>query len=288
MKRIEYTVPHSDEGRKIKSILRSNLGISAAVLTELKKHPDGIMLNGERVFATREVKGDDVIAITLHDKTSQNIEPARIPLDIIYEDEDMLAINKPRNMPTHPSQNHHNDTLANGVMYYYKDIEFTFRVITRLDKDTSGVVLIAKNKIAAASLTAQMNCGEITKEYEAICHGTPKNPGGTINAPIARKADSAILREVNPEGKHAVTEYELIAAGKMLSHLRLKPLTGRTHQIRVHLAYIGLPIYGDDLYGSPIQNERCRLHCRKITLSHPTTGKKISLEVPAPKDMKLL
>lgn len=288
MKRIEYTVPSKHDGNMIKNILRRELGISAAVLTELKKHPDGIVLNGENVYATHKVHDGDIITLTLHDKPSQNIEPAPISLDIIYEDEDILAVNKPRSMPTHPSQNHHCDTLANGVMYYFRNTEFTFRVITRLDKDTSGVVVIAKNKISAAKLTEQMTQGEIRKEYEAICHGSPVDNSGTINAPIARKEGSAIAREVNPGGKTAVTEYEVIARSDSLCHIRLRPITGRTHQIRVHLAYIGTPIYGDDLYGSWAQDEKCRLHCRKVTLAQPLTGKTISLEAPAPGDMDLI
>lgn len=284
MKRLTYTALSKDEGRTIKSILRQNLDISAATLTALKKYPEGISLNGESAYATAKIKEGDIIEINLKDKPSENIEPADIPLDIIYEDEDILAINKPRNMPTHPSQNHHNDTLANGVMHYFRDTDFTFRVITRLDKDTSGVVLIAKNKISAAYITREMTEGRIIKEYEAICHGA-LDESGKIDAPIGRVPGSSILRCVTPDGKDAHTEYELIRLMGDLSHVRLRTITGRTHQLRVHLSHIGHPIYGDDLYGSPALNEKCRLHCRKIIFTNPANGKKLILEAKPPYDM---
>ncbi len=286
MRKIEYKVLPGDSGSKIKSILRQKLNISAAVLTKLKKSPEGILLNGKSVYATHTVNDGDVIVITLTDEPSPNIVPSDIPLDIIYEDEDILAVNKPRNMPTHPSQNHHDDTLANGVIHYFKDKGFTFRVITRLDKDTSGVVVIAKNKLSASNLSDRMLKGEIKKEYIALCHGAPRETKGEINAPIARKEGSAIERCISELGKEAVTKYEVISERNSLSLIKLNPITGRTHQIRVHLAHIGCPIYGDDMYGSPIENERTRLHCREIILNHPISGKEIKLTAEIPEDMQ--
>ena len=286
MREITYCVTKNDNGRKIKNILRQNLGISAAVLTKLKKAPEGITLNGEGVYATKEVKEGDTLKISLPDEASQNIVPTDIPLDIIYEDEDILAVNKPRNMPCHPSQNHHDDTLANAVMYYFNDTGFTFRVITRLDKDTSGVVLIAKNKISASILNDHMLNGKIHKDYLALCHGTPKVTKGIIDVPIARKEGSAIMREVNALGKEAVTLYEVIKKNDNYSLIKLNPMTGRTHQIRVHLSHIGCPIYGDDMYGSPLKNEKTRLHCRQIRFNHPMTRKELTIEAPIPDDMK--
>lgn len=286
MREITYYITKNDDGRKIKNILRQNLGISAAVLTKLKKAPEGITLNGEGVYATKEAKEGDTLKISLPDEASQNIVPSHIPLDIIYEDEDILAVNKPRNMPCHPSQNHHDDTLANGVMHYYKEKGFTFRVITRLDKDTSGVVLIAKNKISASILSDHMLNGKIYKEYVALCHDAPKVTKGTIDAPIARKEGSTIMRVVDPSGKRAVTEYEVIQNNDDFSLIKLNPITGRTHQIRVHLSHIGCPIYGDDMYGSPLKNEKTRLHCRQIRFNHPMTRKELTIEAPIPDDMK--
>ena len=288
MRKITYTVMPEDDKSKIKSILRQKLGISAAVLTKLKKSPKGILLNGEAVFATQEVKCGDTIEIALEDANSQNIVPTPMELDIIYEDEDILAVNKPWNMPTHPSQNHHDDTLANGVMHHFKGSGFTFRVITRLDKDTSGVVLIAKNKIAASKLSDKMTKGEIQKEYLAICHGTLEDENGTIDAPIQRKEGSTIMREVNPNGKPSITQYEVISEENDLSLVKLNPVTGRTHQLRVHLSHIEHPIYGDDMYGSPIEGERCRLHCRAIGFVHPITNQKQTVEAAIPIDFDII
>lgn len=286
MRSITYTSTQEDAQSKIKSILKQKLNISAAVLTKLKQTPDGILLNGKSVFATQTVNEGDVITITISDESSPNIAASDIPLDIIYEDEDILAVNKPRNMPCHPSQNHHDDTLANGVMHYYKEKGFTFRVITRLDKDTSGVVLIAKNKISASILSDHMLNGKIYKEYVALCHGTPKVTKGIIDAPIARKEGSTIMRVVDPSGKRAVTEYEVIKSMENCSLIKVNPITGRTHQIRVHLSHIGCPIYGDDMYGSPLKNEKTRLHCHKISFNHPITKEKLIIEAPIPEDMK--
>lgn len=288
MKRITYKIPPHLNGFRIKNIVRQELGISSAVLTQLKKYPDGITLNGKSVYSTCTVQAGDILEICLKDKTSENIVPVNMDLDILFEDEDILAVNKPRNMPTHPSQNHHSDTLANGVMGYYSDREFTFRVITRLDRDTSGIVLIAKNKISSASLTRQLADGKLQKTYIALCHGSPHTEKGIINAPIARMDGSTILRCVSSDGKDAVTEYEKIGQNGDLSLLRLRPLTGRTHQIRVHLSYIGNPIYGDDMYGSPAVGENIRLHCMSLTFEHPLKHENIEIYAPVPDDMKNL
>lgn len=287
MKQIKYIVQGEDENKKIKDVLRQKFAISAAVLTILKKSPKGILCNGKSVFTTHRVSCGDEIVITLTDKASTNIEPIKIPLDIIYEDEDILVVNKPRSMPTHPSQNHHSDSLANAVMGYYMDSPITFRVITRLDKDTSGVVVMAKNKISAGILTEQMVDKNIDKEYVALCCGTFKDSKGTVDAPIARKDGSAIIREINPNGKSALTDYEVITSNGKLTFVKLFPKTGRTHQLRVHMAYIGHPIYGDYLYGNSDGDSMTRLHCARITLMHPLTKKKIVFEAPIPGDMNL-
>lgn len=286
MKHISYRVPAQLNGSKIKNIIRQELGISSAVLTQLKKYPEGIILNGKSVFSTCSVQAGDILELCLKDKTSENIVPVNMNLDILYEDEDILAVNKPRNMPTHPSQNHHSDTLANGVMGYYADREFTFRVITRLDRDTSGIVLIAKNKIASASLTRQLSEGKLKKTYLALCHGSPQKTKGIIDAPIARADGSTILRCVFKDGKRAITEYEKIGEQGELSLLRLHPLTGRTHQIRVHLSHIGNPIFGDDMYGSPEVGESIRLHCRSLAFNHPLRSEVMQIHAPVPDDMK--
>ena len=286
MRRLCITISEGDSNRVLKYVLRDRLGVSASVLAELKKSSGSILCNGSEAFANHRVMTGDRVEIVLVDEASPNIIPVDIPLDIIYEDEDILAVNKPHSMPTHPSQNHHDDTLANAVMGYYRECKFTFRVITRLDRDTSGVVLIAKNKLSAAILTRQMTNGDIEKEYFAICHGVLNPSSGIIDASICRKENSAILREVNPLGKKAVTQYYTESSCGEYSFVRLNPITGRTHQLRVHLSHMGCPIYGDDIYGSVIVGERTRLHCRSVCFVHPINHKKIKLEAPLPDDMK--
>ena len=285
MRILEYTVTEELADKQIKNILRHRFNVSSALLTKLKKYPEGITLNGETVFANVRARVGDRLKITIPDTPSVNIVPSDVKLNIIYEDDDILVVNKPRSMPTHPSQNHHSDTLANAVVNHCPDS--TFRVITRLDKDTSGVVIIAKNKLSAGILSKSMANGDIKKEYCAICHGCPAVDRGVIEAPIARTEGSAILREVNPQGKPAVTEYRVISSSNGLSYIELKPRTGRTHQLRVHLSHIGVPIYGDDMYGSPCGDEKVRLHCRRVTLVHPVTRVDMIFEAELPNDMSI-
>lgn len=284
MKKIKSVIDTQFDGKSVKTVLRHKLNISSAILTDLKKYPDGITVNGAHANVNVILHTGDVLILNIHDIPSPNIVPVDIGLDILLENEDILVVNKPRNMPTHPSQNHHDDTLANGVMYYYRDTDFTFRVITRLDRDTSGAVLIAKNRLAASMLSEQMQDMKIYKEYVALCHGTPAEAKGTIDAPIAREEGSTIRRLVSPEGKTAITHYEVISSKNDLSLIKLNPQTGRTHQLRVHLSHLGHSIYGDDMYGSAVVGNT-RLHCRAITFINPADGEAITVEAPIPSDI---
>ncbi len=287
-KKIELRIDSVLHGRKIRYILRNYMGISATLVRRLKTQPGGILLNGQTAKQDTEVQTGDQLVLTIEDSASENIVPQNMPLSILYEDEDIIAVNKPRAMPTHPSQNHYADTLANAVAYYFRGQAFTFRVITRLDRDTSGVVVIAKNPLAAQILNRDMQNGEIRKEYAAVVCGEIKPCKGTVSAPIKRKEDSLILRVVSPDGKAAETEYAVEKTENGLSYVRLFPKTGRTHQIRVHMQYLGAPIYGDDLYGAPQTGERTRLHCCAVELYQPLTREKITISAPVPKDMQEL
>lgn len=284
---IEIKIDASRGGRTIKDILRNDLRVSAAILTELKKETDGILLDGNSVFATERVREGECLKITIRDGNSP-MESCELPLLILYEDEDVIVLNKPRNMPTHPSQNHYGDTLANGLMGYFSGKNFVFRAITRLDKDTSGVVLVAKNPLAGAILVEDMKFGRIQKEYLAVTNGAPNPPKGRLEAPIRRQKESIVLRCVSPDGREAITEYETIATQKDFALVQLTPLTGRTHQLRVHLSYLGCPIYGDDLYGAPQMHEATRLHCGKLRFFKPITGEEMTVEAPLPEDMVCL
>ena len=285
MKKITLEIDAELHGRRIKYLLRNHMGLSAALVKRLKNTSGGILLDGESVYVDRQVTRGQVLELNIVDTASDNIEPKDIPLDSIYEDEDIIALNKPRAMPTHPSQNHHDDTLANGVMYYFRECDFTFRVITRLDRDTSGVVLVAKNSLSAQILSDDIKNKKILKEYIAVVNGVPTPSEGTVCAPIKRAEGSTILRCVARDGKEAVSEYTLEKTSGDISLVRLRPLTGRTHQLRVHMSHIGTPIYGDDLYGAPQVGEATRLHCASVSFEHPVTKIPLTLTAPVPEDI---
>ena len=270
-------------GKTVKEILKNRFKISSSVMTELKSSEDGVLLNGKKVFVNEKVSEGDNILITIRDLRS-DIEESDIPLDVLYEDEDIIAVNKGRSLPIHPSQNHHGDTLANAMMHYYAGERFTFRVITRLDKDTSGVVLLAKNPLSGAILSEQMKNGDIKKEYIAVTEGVPDVKKGIIEAPIKRREESVILRCVAEDGKSAITEYEILKEKDDCALILLRPITGRTHQIRVHLSHIGCPILGDGLYGSS-KDDKTLLHCSKISFRHPITDEIMEVKAPVPEDI---
>lgn len=284
---LEYKAKSNDIGKSVKQIIEREFSLSSRTLSRLKAG-GGIAVNGNAVTVRFVLSEGDLLTLSLIDNVSESIEKTNIPLDIIYEDNDMLVINKPLGMPTHPSQGHRLDTLANAVMYRYRNESFTFRAITRLDGDTTGVVIIARNAIAAQRLTSSLQKGEIKKEYAAVIQGVPPRKSGTIDAPISRSADSIIKRQIHPEGKSAKTHYELdfTRSDGSFSLMRAFPITGRTHQIRLHFAHEGMPIYGDFLYGTPIEGVRAHLHCKTLTLPHPMTKEVLVLTASLPQDIK--
>ncbi len=288
MKTLTFTVTDKYCGKYVRDVLKNQFKLSSNIITKLKKEPLGIQLNGMHATVAKKLTVGDVVTINICDRASQNIEPVKMDLNILYEDEDILCVNKAPNVPTHPSLKHYNDTLANGVMYYYKDTHFTFRAITRLDRETSGIVLIAKNALSAKILSEQMAEGKIIKEYMAITDKKPKSEKGTINAPIKRKEESCILRCVAPDGKISITDYEVMRSDNGFYLIKAMPKTGRTHQIRVHLASIGSPIYADGLYGEEIKGERLRLHCCSLKFMHPSNKKEITITAPLPEDFNIL
>ena len=280
------TVGNDFHGHDIKFILTNYWGFSGSLITDLKKG-DYILLNEKKEFVNKVVSCGDILKIVLPETNSDNIVPNAIPLHILYEDDDILLVNKPANMPTHPSIGHFEGTLANAVMHYYSDIPFTFRAVTRLDRDTSGVVLIAKHIVAADRLAKALISGELTKEYMAVCVGVPSIMSGTIDAPIKREKEGIIKRCIDPFGKPSVTDYEVVEEKDGLSLVKLYPKTGRTHQLRLHLSHIGTPILGDFLYGKEISGERTRLHCHTLCFPHPFSGKVMKVSAPIPEDMKI-
>lgn len=265
---MKFIITKKEAGIEIKSFLK-NINMSASLIKKLKKIPNGILVNGKHQNVTYKLQEDDVLEINYDDteeETNEYLEPVNIPIEIIYEDENITAVNKGPHMPTHESINNRGNTLANALAYRYKDKPYVFRATNRLDKDTSGVVLTANNKYYAGLLSTKITKGEILKEYIAIVSGRLEGKG-TIEAPIKRMGESIIKRIVSDYGEYALTEYEELASCDEISVLLVKPKTGRTHQIRVHMAHIGHPIIGDEMYFEASEYiSRQALHCYKMNV----------------------
>lgn len=280
---IRHLVSAEEAGLLLRDLLRGRLKLSHRSLSALKRKENGIRVNGShRTVRTLLQEGDEILLDT-NDETSSPIVPQPLSLTILYEDEYITACYKPSGMPTHPSHNHHEDTLANALAYRYRDTAYVFRAIGRLDRETDGVVLTARCPHAASLLGLAMQKGEIEKEYYAITRGLPPERG-EITAPIKRVSDSIILREVAEDGDAAHTVFERVAVKDGLALLRVKPLTGRTHQIRVHLASIGFPLCGDCFYGEALPHERTLLHAHTLCFFHPITREEMRIEAPFPED----
>lgn len=272
---LTYEITAEQAGTKIGDFLRT-AGYSRHVIIHLKKTENGILLNGEWAYVGQFLKEGDHLEIRIiESESSEQIVPAELPLDIIYEDEDLLIINKPADMPIHPSINNYDNTLANALMWYYqqKGETFVYRCINRLDRDTTGLLIVAKNMLSGGILSDMSKKREIHREYLAIAEGEVPQEG-VIDAPIARKEESVIERCVDFEkGDRAVTHYWRLDYRNGYSLVRLKLETGRTHQIRVHMKYIGYPLTGDYLYNPDYRIlDHQALHSWKLAFRHPVTG----------------
>jgi len=281
MKRIfTFEIGENDNGKTIETYLNREKGFSYSQIKRCRRTENGILLNGFPAFTSNRISCGDILSVTVRDEVSDGIIPTDGNFDIIYEDDDILAVDKPPFMPVHPSKGHPDDSLANIVTGYYlkKGENFVFRCVTRLDRNTSGIVLIAKNAAAHDNLRRQLVNGDVKKTYYALVHGiTDEN--GTVNAPIFRPDEATIKRIVSPEGAFAVTNYKRIKMFDGLSLLEVTPETGRTHQIRVHLSYIGHPLCGDFLYGDENDGfERHMLHAASLEFIHPVSGEKVILK----------
>lgn len=278
------------------------VGYSHKAISRLKRLEDGIVLNGVRVTVRAILHTGDTLSLAAEDRAEEQnpyLEPVDLPLDILYEDEEILAVNKPPFMPTHPSMGHTGDTLANAVAFYLyrEDRPFVFRSVNRLDRDTSGTVLLCKDRYTAAALAGAMGRGEIRKTYLALLCGELADDSGQITAAIRRKDASIITREAIateegeplPEGaQEALTRYEVVERYEGYTLVRAFPETGRTHQLRVHFAYIGHPIVGDTLYGSAHPTlTRQALHAESLTFPHPD-GSRRTISAPLPDDLQNL
>lgn len=273
---------------KVETLLREN-GFSKKAITKLKQTEDGITLNNKLVFTTYILNESEEITVKcIDDKSSENIVETKLDFEIVYEDDDILVINKPSNMPIHPSINNFSNTLANGLAYYYRKENFVYRVINRLDRDTTGLLIVAKNKLSASILSDMIKKREIKRKYIAICKGMLES-SGTISANIQRKEASTIEREVTENGGDiAITNYKLLDYKNGHSLVLLKLETGRTHQIRVHMKHNKTPIIGDFLYNPDYEFiDRQALHSVSLSFNHPVTGKSLNFVSNLPKDMQI-
>lgn len=286
-----YTITSEYIGYTILEFLRTQ-GFSGHILSSMKADKEAIRLNEERGYGKTRLKEGDILRIRLlENESSEKILPIPMDLQILYEDEDILVLNKPAYKPIHPSQGNYENTLANGVAYYYqqKGEHFIYRCINRLDRDTTGALILAKNSLSASILSAQMRNREIKRTYLAAVKGiTPES--GTINAPIARAEGSTIMREVNfAHGETAVTHFQRLQTKDGYSLLELHLETGRTHQIRVHMKHLGYPLPGDFLYFPDYTRiGRQALHSYQLEFIHPITKEPLLFTAPVPEDFRNL
>lgn len=283
-----YQITENERGTTVLDFLRKK-GFSRHILSSMKADKEALTRNGQRIGGREQLLAGDYFRVRLLETVdSDGIIPVSMPLSILYEDEDILVINKPADMPVHPSIGNYTNTLANGVAAYLdaKDEHSPFRCINRLDRDTSGALILAKNAFSAAVLSTQMRNRQIRRTYLAVVEGiTP--PNGTISAPISRVDDSVIERHVDfLRGEPAVTHYERLEVKNEHSLLEIHLETGRTHQIRVHMGYIGHPLPADYLY-HPVYDcfKRQPLHSLQLEFRHPVTDKSMCLLAPVPEDM---
>ena len=286
---IDYIIDEDSAGLRVEQFLRRKR-YSGQNLSEIKRMPKSILVNGVHYYMRQELsKGDHLQVRICETKNSEKIPPTKLPLDIIYEDEDLLVLNKPAGMPIHPSLNNYTNSIANALAYYFQSQgkPFIFRCCNRLDRDTSGLTIVSKHLVSGSILSDMTKYREVHREYLAIARGSVTPSEVTIQAPLGRKEGTIIERTVDWEhGEDAVTHYKVVkeANGHSLVSLRLE--TGRTHQIRIHMKYLGYPLIGDYLYNPDMEYmTRQALHSHHMEFTHPITGEHMSFTAPLPEDM---
>ncbi len=298
---LTYLVKRDDGAVTVRDIMKDRLFMSARDITKCKNHDDAVMClrNGtssdfSKVLLKDELYEGDKLVIKIYEdiENASEIVPSDDPIDVIYEDEDLIVVNKKGDVVVHPSYCHFTDSLSNALAGYYKRTgqEHVIRVIGRLDRETSGLLIFAKNRHSAALLSKQSTGMSRRKEYLALCSGVFSEKSGTIDAPIWENPKEKMIREVREDGKEAVTHYVLERQFEDFALVRLHLDTGRTHQIRVHMSYIGHPLLGDTLYGKEIENShgmlRAALHATHLEFLQPITGQKLMFDADLPEDMQ--
>ncbi len=286
---IDYIIDEDSAGLRVEQFLRRKR-YSGQNLSEIKRMPKSILVNGVHYYMRQELSTGDHLQVRICEtQNSEKIPSTKLPLDIIYEDEDLLVLNKPAGMPIHPSLNNYTNSMANALAYYFQSQgkPFIFRCCNRLDRDTSGLTIVSKHLVSGSILSDMTKYREVHREYLAIARGSVTPSEGTIQAPLGRKEGTIIERTVDWEhGEDAVTHYKVVkeANGHSLVSLRLE--TGRTHQIRIHMKYLGYPLIGDYLYNPDMEYmTRQALHSHHMEFTHPITGEHMSFTAPLPEDM---
>ncbi len=290
MKTVSALVLPTEEGRQIKSIVRGRMGVSAHMLARAKVA--GLLcLDGESVHADRRVSAGQTVSVALFDDEKDfSVAPENAPVTVVYEDEDLIVIDKPAPLATQSSPKQPDNTLENRLMFRYGD-GFVFRPVNRLDKGTSGLMLAAKHAHAQLVLSKDLHTDAFAREYLAVTDGVPEMKSGVIDLPIGKADGATVRREIREDGKKSVTHYEVLEEGNGLALLHLRLETGRTHQIRVHLNAIGRPVFGDFLYGTErpeVLPGRFALHSHRVRFTHPMTGKTMEFTSPLPAELSAL
>ena len=288
---LELTVTQAQSGRQVRSLLKGELGLSSALIGRLKRTETGLTVNGQRVFTNHVLQAGDRLAVDLDAaERPTNAEAIPMELDILYEDEHLLVVNKPAPLASIPSSLVPGEPSLTAGLLYYLGAQAAVHLVNRLDRGTTGVLAAAKNGWTHDRLRRQLHTEAFRRTYLAVCVGTPEPKEGTVELPIGRAPGSAIQRQVDPMGQRAVTDYRVLEERGAFSLVELTPRTGRTHQIRVHMAALGCPLAGDWLYGAEDRAliGRPALHAARLELTHPAAGETLRFAAPLPDDIKHL
>ncbi|TLS51475.1 RluA family pseudouridine synthase [Paenibacillus antri] len=295
--KLTHVVPPEQDGWRLRSVLLTGMGLSRKLLVRQRGLEGSITVNGSTDVLYRPMRAGDVVEVTLPVEQSETILPQPMEFGIIYEDEHLLIVNKPWGLIVHPTSGHYTGTLANGIVHYWQERgeSYRFRPIHRLDQDTSGVLAVAKNGYAHQFVSEQFQAGQVRKSYIAVVYGRMSADAGTVEGPIDRDIDVPHMRVVTPTGAASTTHYEVVERFADATVVRVKPVTGRTHQIRVHMKFIGHPLMGDELYIDAERHPprelpiaRQALHAETLSFVHPESKERVTFAAPLTPDLETL